>query len=48
MRLQRYDLNKQLETKLKSIPYDVKGISSIPPEDYKDRFMTFMSKITNS
>ncbi len=43
----RYNIRKQLETTLKSIPHERRKISSIPPTEYKDRFMKFMRDIMN-
>ena len=44
----RYNIRKELETKLKSIPHERDKISSIPPADYALRFMTFISDITRA
>lgn len=39
----QYDAKKKLETFFKSIRYDRKGISAIPPQDYAERFLDFIS-----
>lgn len=47
---QLYNLQKTLETKLKLIKYRVpeKAISSMPPNEYKDRFIENVKKITET
>ena len=43
----RYNIRKQLETRLKSIAHERDKISSIPPAEYANRFMEFMKLIMN-
>ena len=43
----RYNIRKQLETRLKSIPHERHKISSIPPTEYASRFMAFIKLIMN-
>jgi hypothetical protein len=43
--LQPYDLKKKMETRIKSFMYDEKTISAVPPEDYKKRFVEFISRV---
>ena len=47
---QIYNLQKNLETKYKKLKagVDEKAISSVPPEEYKDRFIDFVKKKTDS
>ena len=47
---QLYNLQKNLETKVKQITKRVKAntISSLPPGEYKDRFIEFVKEKTNS
>ena len=47
---QLYDLNKSIETKYKIFANRVKAnvISSMPPKEYKERFIEFVKNITNS
>lgn len=42
--LQDYNLQKKLETKLKSIYHDDKLISCVPPKFYSQRFNNFMKE----
>ena len=46
---QLYNLHKNLETKYKQFAkgVDAKCISSVPPEDYKDRFIEFIKQKTD-
>ena len=46
---QLYNLHKKLETKYKQFAkgVDAKCISSVPPEDYKDRFIEFIKQKTD-
>ena len=48
--LQLYNFQKNLETKLKLLKYRVpeEAISSMPPNEYKDRFIENVKKITNT
>jgi len=48
--LQLYNLQKNIETKYKQITTRVKAkyISSLPPNEYKDRFIEFIQKKTDS
>ena len=47
---QLYDLHKNFETKYKQIAnrINAKYISSVPPEDYRNRFIEFIKKKSNS
>ena len=47
---QVYNIQKNLETKYKKWTkrVSVRNISSVPPEDYRDRFINFIKKITDS
>jgi hypothetical protein len=47
---QLYNLNKSIETKYKIFANRVKAnvISSMPPKEYKERFIEFVKNITNS
>jgi 1-phosphatidylinositol-4-phosphate 5-kinase len=45
--LQRYTVRKDLETKAKGIVYDKHGISSVPPQEYSERFLRFIDEHVN-
>jgi Ca2+-binding EF-hand superfamily protein len=43
----QYNTKKRLENIFKSIRYDSKGISALPPQEYADRFYNFISNHLN-
>ena len=45
---QIYNLQKNLETKYKRIKAKEKAISSLPPDEYRDRFIEFLKNKTDS